>query len=752
MGDVIATAEIRVLLVEDDDGDARLFTESAVGSAAVIRVVGRADRVSDAYAGLSASDVDLVVLDLDLPDSRGLETFRRVHALARNVPIVVLTGQDDDSVALAATEEGAQDYLVKSQLSHLPVPRLLRAAVERHRLQQQLRESESRFRMLVESAHDVVSRTTVDGQRSLEYVSPSIEDITGRGAGEFLGDPTLWSQLVHAGDRKNWMDLRPLESGVAHRIVYRLRRGDNSWAWVEDRRVPVIEDGRLVAYQSITRDVSTMEEAKRAARAALTREQAAVHRLRGIDEMKSAFLTAVSHEVRTPLTVIRGFAHTLARHDAELPGDRRRHMLERLAVAAERLERLMGDLLDVHQVSRGLVELDREPTDVGSLIDVVIGQMDLRDHPVSVLCERDLVASLDQPKTRRIIESLLDNAVRHTPAGTRVYVVAEHDEDAVVIIVGDEGPGIAPELAGRLFEAFEQGKESRSSASPGAGIGLALVDKLAELHGGSAIFRPTPEGGATFLVRLPTGEKAAAPEGQLCRSGAGDPIEAADPDTVIADALREFVRAPSAARISRILVEAAEQLGARVVVGRLDGPDALPLDLSLGTSGPLVATAPRGTVRRDTLEARLPRLVEDALQAVARLSTSGAGRAAPGLPPGFEGLEALRGVLEQVDVGDALLEVRWERAGSDPDPHQLDVAHVIRANIRAIDRAFVLSPQRFLVVLPQADTDVMQAVGDRLAVAMADQPWTVVLELAGQVVDRDGGVAAFRRFQGHTVG
>lgn len=753
MLDLTGSGEIRVLLVEDDDADARLFAESAVGGIAhPVHVVARADRLSDACAHLSTTGIDLVVLDLDLPDSRGLETFRRVRQTAPGVPVVVLTGQDDDSVALAATEEGAQDYLVKGRLPHLPVQRMLRSAVERDRLQQELRASEARFRMLVESAHDVVSRTILSPELQLEYVSPSIEDITGRRADEFLAEPSLWSRLVHVGDRDEWTDLEQLGSGVADRVLYRLRRGDGTWAWLEDRRVPVLEGGRLVAYQSITRDVSAMEEAKRAARAAFAREEAAVQRLHVIDEMKTAFLTAVSHEVRTPLTVIRGFAHTLGAHDAALPADGRRHMLERLGVAAERLQQLMDDLLDVEQISRGLVALHREPSDVGALIDGVVAGMNVRDHPVSVVCEPGLVAWLDEMKLRRMVESLLHNAVRHTPAGTRIYVVAEHQENDVVLIVGDEGPGVDPDLAVRLFQTFEQGEEARNSPSPGAGIGLALVDKLAELHGGSVTYLPTPEGGATFIVRLPSDAEAQPRDRELSPSGAGDVAEATDAETVIADALREFVHAPSVERLSRILIAAAERLGAKAVIDQLDGIDVLPLDLSLGTSDPVVATAPRGTVARDLLEARLPRLVEDAHQAAARLRTRGSDAAGNGIPLGFEEPRVLRDLLGRVDVGDALLDLRFVPIGPDHDSQRLEVAQIVRANIRAVDRAFVLTLQRFLVVLPEADADVLQVVMDRLLAATADHLSVVELDVAGEIVDHDGGAAAFRRFQGHRVG
>src|SRR6266702_2561854 len=197
--------------------------------------------------------------------------------------------------------------------------------------------------------------------------------------------------------------------------------------------------------------------------------------------MKNTFLEAVSHELRTPLASILGLALTLERQGDDLPPDRSREMLERLSVNARKLDRLLSDLLDLDRLSRGIVEPRRRPTDVG-------------DPPVS--------AEVDGAKVERIVENLVVNAARHTPDGLPIAVRARREDDGVLITVEHSGPGVPEHLKEAVVEPFRQGPQSRSH-SPGVGIGLSLVARFAELHGGRAWAEDRPGGGAAFHVWLP---------------------------------------------------------------------------------------------------------------------------------------------------------------------------------------------------------------------------------------------------------
>ncbi len=232
-------------------------------------------------------------------------------------------------------------------------------------------------------------------------------------------------------------------------------------------------------------------------------------RLRTLDEMKNTFLEAVSHELRTPLSAVLGIALTLARGEVKLTSDEAVDLLERLAANASKLERLLADLLDLDRLARGIVEPNRRPTDVGELVRGVVDSSDfVRDHRVEVEVE-PVVVSIDAAKVERIVENLLANAVRHTPAEAAAWVYVRPKSDGVLITVDDEGGGVPSDLKMAIFEPFRQGPQ-HDRHTPGVGIGLSLVARFAELHGGRAWVEDRPGGGASFRVFIPDAQGAAA--------------------------------------------------------------------------------------------------------------------------------------------------------------------------------------------------------------------------------------------------
>ena len=231
--------------------------------------------------------------------------------------------------------------------------------------------------------------------------------------------------------------------------------------------------------------------------------QEAAERLQALDEMKNMFLDAVSHELRTPLSAVLGIALTLRREDVHLDPDDAKDLIERLATNARKLERLLSDLLDLDRLARGIVEPNRRPTDVAQLVGRIARDAEgLQDRPVTLELEPVTVA-IDPAKVERIVENLLANTARHTSPGTEIWVrVAPHD-GGVLIVVEDNGEGVPQPLREAVFEPFHQGPQ-RSPHSPGVGIGLSLVARFAELHGGRAWVEERPGGGASFRVFLPS--------------------------------------------------------------------------------------------------------------------------------------------------------------------------------------------------------------------------------------------------------
>jgi PAS domain S-box-containing protein len=245
---------------------------------------------------------------------------------------------------------------------------------------------------------------------------------------------------------------------------------------------------------------------------ALEREQAATEHLRSLDELKSAFLQAVSHDLRTPLASVLGIALTLERSRKALPSADVDDLLGRLTANARKLDRLLGGLLDLDRLGRGVVEPRRERIDLGEFVATVVDQAQadmLGDHPVFVDLTPVQIA-VDSAKVERIIENLLVNASRHTPPGTPIWVRVDRRDPGALLTVADAGPGVPAEQRERIFQPFHRGSSAASHA-PGSGVGLALVAQFAGLHGGRAWVEPRDGGGACFQVLLPDSPQAVPP-------------------------------------------------------------------------------------------------------------------------------------------------------------------------------------------------------------------------------------------------
>jgi signal transduction histidine kinase len=262
--------------------------------------------------------------------------------------------------------------------------------------------------------------------------------------------------------------------------------------------------GRRGGQLLVARDITERRQAGQDLRAALDRERVATEHLRGLDELKTSFLQGISHDLRTPLASVLGIALTLQRSRRALPGAEVDDLLGRLTANARRLERILGGLLDLDRLARGMVQPRRERVDLAELVAAIVDQCQpdlLGHHPVFVdLCP--LKIAVDSAKVERIVENLLVNAARHTPPGTPIWVKVDRRDPGALLTVADAGPGVPAEQRERIFQPFHRGP-SEATHAPGSGIGLALVAQFAGLHGGRAWVEPRPGGGASFQVLLP---------------------------------------------------------------------------------------------------------------------------------------------------------------------------------------------------------------------------------------------------------
>ena len=354
-------------------------------------------------------------------------------------------------------------------------------------------QTQAKYRNLVEQLPCVVYLAKYGDDGDWLYVSPQIERVLGFTPREWIDHPHPQTSFTHPDDlaKVRAEEERSLATGQPLRIEYRMRRSDGAWIWLLDEAMAVIgEDGRPICLQGLMYDITERKHAE--------------ERLVALDRLKNTLLHTLSHDLKEPLTSIQAAASSLDRLGDTLDPVERRLLLRTLVERTKGMNALLTDLLDLERLDAGISEPRRFPADLCELVRRVIqGSSVLAGRPIEVVDAR-CPANVDTPKVERIIENLLSNDARHTPPRTPIRVRCRREDDAALLIVEDEGPGVPPGFEEIVFEAFHRGPNAEGT--PGSGIGLSLVARFAELHGGLAWVEPREGGGASFRVLLPDEE------------------------------------------------------------------------------------------------------------------------------------------------------------------------------------------------------------------------------------------------------
>jgi PAS domain S-box-containing protein len=456
-----------------------------------------------------------------LPED-GRDGGRRGPAAALGVPLVA-DGSAVGVLGVAWSQPGrvvgrAETELLRGcgELVGLAIDRARRLAAgprpaERARGPGWLPGNEERYRALSEQVPAVLYSEAPGPDGAVIYQSPQQEELLGYSLEETM-QPDFWKKLVHPDDRERVLaeNDRCDRTGEPWHVEYRVIAKAGRVVWLRDHAVLVRgQPGEPDFWQGYFIDITdqklaeeTLRQALERERQALERERQAARQLRALDEMKNTFLDAVSHELRTPLATVIGIALTLQQKGSRLAEADTVDLVDRLVANAGKLDRLLTDLLDLERLSKGILKPQRSRTDLGALVVRIADEWRLRSGRRLDVMVEPVVAWVDSAKVERVVDNLLANADRHTTPDTPVWVRVTRRREGVLLAVEDAGGGVPRELRSALFEPFRQGPGAPAHA-PGVGIGLSLVARFAELHGGRAWVQDRPGGGASFRVLLP---------------------------------------------------------------------------------------------------------------------------------------------------------------------------------------------------------------------------------------------------------
>ncbi len=613
---------IKILLIEDNPGDTRLIEEMIKELDTPHFELASVERLDWGLRLLKENKFGVLLLDLNLPDSNGLDTLLKAQAEVPHIPIVVLTGLTDESLALEALKRGAQDYLVKGKVQSSPLARSVRYAIERKGAEHALQESERRFKDISENANEWIWEVDPNGKYT--YSGPIVERILGfkpeevlekhfydlycpqerekfkKVALEAFAKKQPFRNLENRSLHKNGKIIWLLTSGVpildckGNLLGYRgadiditdRKRAEEILRISEERSRKLVEsitDGVIIIDENFevlamnpsalsilklgssdsypdtktlqnTLNLNFMElkemiekgqstfskkeitidsrsydamvspikvSARKFTRLVITLRD--VTEERKLESIKSEFISIVSHELRTPLGSIKNAIDLLLSKRTGEINQMQDKFLSMASRNVNRLTRILNDFLDLAKMEAGKIELRFEKVNLGEIIEGTISTFALNAHQKSITLKKKITPDLpeirgDPDRLAQVLANLVSNAIKYTPVGGEVIIEANSIKKSqapltdslslpceyfVQVEVKDTGCGIQHEELCLVFDRFYQVERSLNRNVSGTGLGLPIVKKLVEAHGGKIWAKSQLNKGTSFIFVLP---------------------------------------------------------------------------------------------------------------------------------------------------------------------------------------------------------------------------------------------------------
>lgn len=491
---------LAVLIIEDSEDDVILIARELRRNGYTL-TYERVDNREDMRVALGKQSWNVIIADYNLPYFDALDALKLLQGQGLDLPFIIVSGSIGEDTAVAAMKAGAHDYLMKDNLARLvpAVERELREAEERQKrreAEQALRDSENRFRSLIENALDII--TVLDETGTIHYASPSIERILGYAPETLVGRVAF--DYVHPDDVEIILAAfqATIQSpGRAVTAEFKFRHQDGSWRVLEAVGKQFVEPDGSASLVVNSRDITDRKQAEETHKA--------LQKQKELNDLKSRFVSMVSHEFRTPLSVVVLSARLLERFHKVAPEEKRILYLERIQAAAKRMTQLLDDVLFLGKTELGKQEFKPEPMELVQFCRDLIEEMHSTTnsgHTIRFTCpEPEIIACMDELLLRHILINLLSNAIKYSPHNQLVDLTLTHQQEWITIQIQDQGIGIPETDLEQLFDSFHRG--SNVGKIPGTGLGLAIVYQSVQIHHGTLSVQSYVDRGTTFTVNLP---------------------------------------------------------------------------------------------------------------------------------------------------------------------------------------------------------------------------------------------------------
>jgi len=496
---------LNTLIVEDQTDDLELILFELGRQGIQVnwnRVDNEADYLAQLHPGL-----DLILADYHMPQFSAIRALELLQARGLTIPFIVITGSISEEVAVECMKLGAVDYLLKDRLSRLgpaihQAMRERRLSLEKQRTEEALRDSEIKFKTLFTESLDVILIINSETGIVLD-VNKTLQRALGFAPHQLVGKhySTLIPPLSEAQRSEDLID-----AVRHHGAVFESRgfmRADGTICPM-DITATVIPWGSGTAVVATLRDVSERMQAQEAQQTAEMLKMQLEHE-KELNELKSRFVSMVSHEYRTPLATIMTSSELLLHYAGRMTEENRMRHLTQIQQSVKNMLNLMNEVLTLEKMNLSQLHFEPKSLDLTEFCTAVVDEITFNTQGVipiefTITGESRMVC-VDETLMRQIVSNLLSNAVKYSPEGSTVDFRLDWGTDRVMLTVSDHGIGIPEEDQKRLFEPFHRARNV--SGISGTGLGLSIAKRAVELHGGTLGFQSQVGIGTTFVVIIP---------------------------------------------------------------------------------------------------------------------------------------------------------------------------------------------------------------------------------------------------------
>jgi PAS domain S-box-containing protein len=368
-------------------------------------------------------------------------------------------------------------------------------------------EIETRYQQIVELAEEGI--WVVDSEGNTNYVNQAMARMLGYTEEEMLGHP-IYEFMDEVAQQTATSSLERRKQGLGQKHEFKLRTKDGNVVWTYMSTSPVLdENGKVLWSCSLVYNITDRKQAEEQLRQSSERISLANAELARATRLKDEFLASMSHELRTPLNAILGLSEALQEEVYGSLTPKQHRSMKTIEQSGKHLLELINDILDLSKIESGRMELQIAPVSLQHLCELSLTFVKQQAYHKTIKLNSKIAEGLgeievDERRIRQVLINLLSNAVKFTPEGGEVWLEVEADADGEVLQfrVIDTGIGIAPENIDKLFKPFVQLDSSLSRRYSGTGLGLALVRRIVELHGGSITLESEVGNGSRFTVTL----------------------------------------------------------------------------------------------------------------------------------------------------------------------------------------------------------------------------------------------------------